>query len=301
MAKRPFVKSVVIAVSFITILVAVRVALEPRMGPLNVVGVPENERPHVRGMLAASAVDRSELLSQLARKRVLLIGEAHFQQEPQVWLQGLLDDLYAKDGHGTVLLLELPKHVQQQIDSYLETGDESALDEAFRGSDVLPYRSTVRWARTHRAAVARIVADDENSWHVGLMRLLLTDTRNDTMARAIAAAAQAYPAQRIVAYGGRMHMMNGGRYMYDSNSRRPVGARLPAMGVARQDIAAVWLFAGEAPVDGVWDTEDTVTFGGPAGDLLITKLEDNPIFGAIRLKEIADYAVQLGPATPIER
>lgn len=87
--------------------------------------------------------------------------------------------------------------------------------------------------------------------------------------------------------------------MYDSDTRRPIGARLPSMGIARKDIAAVWLLAGAAPLDGVWDTQDTVTFSGPAGDLLITKLEDQPIFGATRLKEVADYAVQLGPATPI--
>jgi hypothetical protein len=120
------------------------------------------------------------------------------------------------------------------------------------------------------------------------------------MARTIATAAQANPGQRIVAYGGRMHMMNGGRYMYDSSTRRPIGARLPAMGIARKDIAAVWLFAGEAPVDGVWDIQNTVAFTGPAGDLLVTMLEENPIFGAVRLKEVADYAAQLGPATPIK-
>ncbi len=209
-------------------------------------------------------------------------------------------DLHAIDGRGAVLLLELPPHLQPQIDAYLATGDESALDEAFRGSEVLPYKSTVRWARAHREAVTAIRIDDENFWHIGLMRLLLTDTRNDTMARAITAAAQANPSQRIVAYGGRMHMMHAGRYMYDRNTRRPIGARLPALGIAKKDIAAVWLFAGEAPVDGVWDMQNTVTFAGPAGDLPITKLEDNPVFGAVRLKEIADYAVHLGPATPIK-
>ncbi len=299
-SKRRFGKHLVVVVSVVAALVAIRVVLEPGMGPLNVVKVPANERPHVRDVLRASAVHRSALLSQLATKRVLLIGEEHFQQEPQAWLQALLGDLHATDGRSAILLLELPKHVQPQIDAYLATGDESALDEAFKGSEVLPYKSTVRWARTHRPAVEAILADDENFWHIGLMRLLLTDTRNDTMARAIAAAAQTYSSQRVVAYGGRMHMMNAGRYMYDSNTRRPVGARLPGMGIAKKDIAAVWLFAGEAPVDGVWDTQNAVTFAGPAGDLLITKLEDKPIFGAVRLKEVADYAVQLGPANPIK-
>ncbi len=299
MFRRRFGKRLVLAISMLAVLIVIRVALEPRRGPLNVVKVPENERVQVKASLAASAVDRSALLAELGTKRVLLIGEDHFQQEPQIWLQTLLDDLHAMNGRGAVLLLELPQHIQPQIDAYLATGDESALDEAFNGSEVLPYKSTVRWARAHREAVTAILADDENFWHIGLMRLLLTDTRNDTMARAISMAAQTYPGKRIVAYGGRMHMMNAGRYMYDRNTRRPIGARLPALGIGKKDIAAVWLFAGEAPVDGLWDKHNTLRFAGPAGDLLITQLEDNTIFGAVRLKEVADYAVQLGPATPI--
>ncbi len=299
-SKRRFGRRLVVVASVVAVLVATRVLLEPRMGPFNVVRIPANERAQVKHALAASAVDRSALVSELCAKRVLLIGEEHFQQEPQTWLQGVLSDLQASDGRAAVLVLELPKHVQPQIDAYLATGDESVLDEAFKRSDVLPYKSTVQWARAHREAVTAIRVDDENFWHIGLMRLLLTDTRNDTMARAIAAAAQTYPGQRIVAYGGRMHMMNGGRYLYDRNTRRPIGARLPALGIAKKDFAAVWLFAGEAPVDGLWDTQFTVTFAGPAGDLLISKVEDNPIFGAVRLKEVADYAVQLGPATPIK-
>lgn len=300
MFRRLFQKRLVLVISIVAVLIVIRVALEPRRGPLNVVKVPENERVQVKAALAASAVDRSALVAELGAKRVLLIGEDHFQQEPQIWLQALLGDLHARDGRGAVLLLELPQHSQPQIDAYLATGDESVLDEAFKGSEVLPYKSTVRWARTHRDAVTAIRADDENFWHIGLMRLLLTDTRNDTMARAITAAAQAYPSQRIVAYGGRMHMMNAGRYMYDRNTRRPIGARLPALGIAKHDIAAVWLFAGAAPFDGLWDTQSSVRFAGPAGDLLITSVEDNPIFGAVHVKEVADYAVQLGPATPIK-
>ncbi len=301
MSKRPFLKRLIIAASIVALLVAIRIVLQPRMGPLNVVSIPANERDQVKHVLVASALDRSALLAELSSKRVLLVGEEHFEQEPQAWLQALLNDLHAIDGRAAVLLLELPQHIQPQIDAYLATGDEAALDEAFKGSEVLPYKSTVRWARAHRGAVTAIRVDDENFWHVGLMRLLLTDTRNDTMARAIAAAAQTYPGQRIVAYGGRMHMMNAGRYMYDSNTRRPIGARLPALGIAKKDVAAVWLFAGAAPFDGLWDKPSAVTFTGPAGDLLITKLQENPIFGAARLREVADYAVQLGPATPIKR
>ncbi len=293
-------KRIVVGVSIVAVLIAVRVLLEPKVGPLNVITVAPNERPLVKNALATSAVDRSELITELAAKRVLLVGEEHFQQEPQTWLQALLGDLHAKDGRGIVLLLELPQRAQPYIDRYLASGDESALNEVFAGRGVLPYKSTMRWARAHPEAVTAIRADDENFWHVGLMRLLLTDTRNETMARAIAAATQAHPDQHIVAYGGRLHMTNAGRYMYDSDTRRPIGARLPILGVPKKDIAAVWLFAGNTPIDGVWDTPGTVRFAGPAGDLPIAEVEEQPIYGVTRIKEIADYAVQLGPATPIK-
>lgn len=297
---RVLVKRLLIAVSIVAVLVAVRVGLEPKMGPLNVIKVAPNERPAVKTALAASAVDRSALVAELARKRVLLVGEQHFQQEPQSWLRALLADLQAMDGRSSVLVLELPQRTQPYIDRYLSTGDESALNHAF-SSKVLPYRPTVRWAREHPEAVASIRVDDESFWHIGLMRLLLTDTRNDTMARAVAAAAEANPGKRIVVYGGRMHMMKAGRYMYNSNTRRPIGARLPTLGIPAQDIAAVWLFAGENPFDGLWDTPGAVRSAGPAGDLPLVEIEEYPIYGVTRIKQIADYAVQLGPATPIQQ
>ncbi len=80
-------KRLVLAVSIIAALIVIRAALEPRRGPLNVVKIPEDERIQVKAALTASAVDRSALVAQLAGKRVLLIGEVHFQQEPQIWLQ----------------------------------------------------------------------------------------------------------------------------------------------------------------------------------------------------------------------
>ncbi len=300
MFKKRWLKRLGAGTLILAALAAVRIMLEPKMGALTIVKVPANERPSIKMAISASAIDHPALMAELAAKRVLLVGEEHFQQEPQSWLQTLIGDLHAIDGRGAVLLLELPGRTQADLDRYLATGDESALEHAFGGSDVLPYKSTVRWARAHREAVTAVRADDENFWHIGIMRFLLTDTRNDTMARTIAAAAEANPGQRIIAYGGRLHMTNAGRYMYDSDTRRPIGARLPALGVPRKDIATVWLFAGQNPVDGIWETPGTVSLAGLAGELPITLIEAYPIYGATRLREIADYAVHLGPATPIK-
>ncbi len=299
MSRRSLAIRLIAGLSTVALLITVRVILEPRKGAASVIRVAPSERPAIKDVLSASTIARPTLLTELTGKRILLVGEQHFQQEPQTWLQELLGDLQAKDGRGAILLLELPERAQPYLDRYHSTGDESALNEAFRGRGILPYSSTVRWARAHSDAVAAILVDDENFWHVGLMRLLLTDTRNDTMAHSIAQAAQAHPSQRIVAYGGRLHMMNAGRYMYDSDTRRPIGARLAALGIPKTDIATIWLFAGENPIDGIWDKPSSLSLRGPAGDLPITKLEQEAIFGATRLKEIADYAVQLGPATPI--
>jgi len=144
-----------------------------------------------------------------------------------------------------------------------------------------------------------VVMADEEPWHTGLMRLLLTDTRNAAMARVVALAAAAHPDQRVVVYGGALHMMTAGRYLYDSDTRRPIGQRLPALGVRATDVAAVMLNAGSDPVDGVWNTPGTIALDGPAGGLPIVNFESSKIFGVTTAREVLDFAVHLGPSTRI--
>jgi hypothetical protein len=281
----------------VAVLIGGRVALEPRPAPSHVIALTSEQRVQASASLAASAVDRRTLVAAVAATRVVLVGESHFVEEPITWLCGLLDELHAAHGRRAVLVLELLRRGGADIDRYFATGDEEALGAAF-GWGALPYQRIVRWARAHPEAVAGVVAADENPWHSGVMRLFLTDTRNDTMARAVAAAAQTGSA-RVVAYGGALHMMKSGRYLYDSDTRRPMGARLPALGIPVGDTAVVWLFAGDPPGDGAWEQPGAVVLAGKAGDLALAQIEEARIFGATRFGDIVDYAVYLGPATSI--
>jgi len=282
--------------AIVVVLIAGRVALQPRAAPPNVIALTAGQRALASAALAASTLDRQALVAALAARRVVLVGESHFIEEPITWLCGLLDELHAADGHRAVLVLELPNRGGPDIDRFLATGDDETLQAAF-GWGALPYQRIVQWARRHPEAVAAVVAADENPWHSGLMRLLLTDTRNDTMARSVAAAARSSSGERIVAYGGALHMMKTGRYMYDSDTRRPIGARLPTLGIPTRDMAVVWLLAGDPPADGAWQQPGTVALAGKAGDLPLAQIEETRIFAATRFGEIVDYAVYLGPAT----
>ncbi|HSN92842.1 MAG TPA: hypothetical protein VLS93_16545 [Anaeromyxobacteraceae bacterium] len=95
------------------------------------------------------------------------------------------------------------------------------------------------------------------------------------------------------------HMMMAGRYLYDSPSRRPVGARLLDAGLARREVAAVWLVTGEPPVEGVWPS-GPVALDGPAAALPPALLLDVPVAGVDRVGDLADFAVFLGKGTQID-
>ncbi|WP_242343838.1 ChaN family lipoprotein [Anaeromyxobacter terrae] len=280
----------------IAVLGGVRVALTPRRIPRAEVARDAPALARAGAALQASVLDREGLVGSLAARRILLVGESHFLAEPPARLTELLGELHARDGRPAVLLLELPARVQGALDAYRDGGDGAALAGAWpRGA--LPYLPIVRWARAHPSAVRAVVASDENEARVALMRALAADTRNGTMAAAIARAAREYPEARVVAYGGMAHTLMAGRYLYDSASRRPVGARLVEAGFSRNEVAAVWLLTGAAPGEGLWPPGAAVSFHGPAGALPLGLVLEVPVAGAERLGEVADFAVHLGAGT----
>ncbi len=290
-------RALIAGVGAIAVLGGVRVALTPRRLPRAEVALDATALARAGAAIHGSTMDREELVRALAVRRLVLVGESHFLEEPPAWLIALLGDLHARDDRPAVLLLELPARIQRALDAYREDGDDAALASAWpRGA--LPYLPMVRWAREHPRAVRAVLASDEDEVRVALMRALATDTRNATMAAAIARAAREYPEARVVAYGGMAHMMMAGRYLYDSASRRPVGARLLEAGFSRSEVAAVWLLTGATPAAGLWPVDaEGVAFHGPAGALPLGLVQDVPVAGAERLGEVADFAVYLGPGT----
>jgi hypothetical protein len=289
-----------LALAAIVVVGTVRIVIEPRYLPVVRFHLGDGEREAAEKALATAAVHDGALVRALAPRRVLLLGENHFYAEPLGFATSVLESLYRTDHRRAVLLLEMPKGTQHDLDRYLRTGAEASLAAAWSGSRLLPYQKLVRWARAHPDQVRAVVAYDEDQWHVFLMRALGTDTRNGTMADAILRAARAHPDDRIVAYGGRLHMMLAGRYLYDSDTRRPVGARLLAAGFPRDQLAAVWLYAGDPPAAGLWSLPGTIALAGAAAELPVPLFERDPIDGASRVGQLIDYAVYLGPGTQIE-
>jgi hypothetical protein len=289
-----------IALAVILVVGTLRIAIEPRLLPPVRFRLGDGEREVAERALAAAAVPDAALVRALGPRRVLLVGESHFYAEPLAFATSLLESLYRTDHRRTVLLVEMPAGVQGDLDRYLATGEEAALAAAWSGRRLLPYQKLVRWARAHPDQVRAVVAFDENPARVFLARALGTDTRNGTMADAVLRAARAHPDDRIVAYGGRLHMMLAGRYLYDSDTRRPVGARLLSAGFPRDQLAAVWLYAGDPPAAGLWSRPGAISLAGGAGALPIPLFETEPIDGASGVGQLADYAIYLGPGTRIE-
>jgi len=182
----------------------------------------------------------------------------------------------------------------------IDSGDERLFAGIWGEHEALPYHPILRWARAHRERVERVVAFDEERWRTVVARARLDDTRNETMAAALAAAAAEHPAARIVAYGGSMHMMLAGRYRFDVDNRRPAGARLLELGVPRDQVVSIALDGDGMPLAAAWPGGTALDLGGAAGLLPFQYFHVYPIYRAARIRELHDYFVQLGALTEIE-
>ncbi len=201
-----------------------------------------------------------------------------------------------------VLLLELSEDSQHDIDLFMESGDESQLRPVWKKKGNLPLQRLVHWAYQNRKQVRKVVAFDQNFWQVGFNRLLLSDTRNQTMCDAVLEAYRKFPDATIVAYGGQMHMTLSGRYRYDSESRSPAGARILRAGIPRTEVLSLMLGGqGHFPVDTVWKTPGAASMKGPLGDLPYEVFINYPVFGSTRAGELFDVFVNLGSVTKIKR
>ncbi|MBI1769435.1 MAG: hypothetical protein HY089_10060 [Ignavibacteriales bacterium] len=292
-------KSLVITICVIAALVAVRIALEPSEHPPPFREFKPLELEHARAELPLALQNIHDLGVQLQSQRVILVGEEHFYIEPQQFLTNLLELL---NDSSIVVLLELSEDSQDAIDAYLQTGDEARLEPIWRKSNNLPYRLIVQWAFKNKSRVRKVVAFDQNFSRVGLNRLLLTDTRNQTMADAIYTAFVDYPKARIVAYGGQMHMTMAGRYRYDNDSRIPAGARLVQLGIPRSQICSIMLSGRTTfPLDSIWKTPGAILARNELGKLPYEYFINYPIFGAQQAGELFDIFVNLGELTEISR
>jgi hypothetical protein len=278
-------------------LVAVRVAVEPKLAPASSPPADASTLVH-REAIDAHRLSLQQLTEELRDKRVVLVGETHFVNQTIGFLTDLVDVI---EGDDIRLLLELPSDAQGEIDDYLAHREEAQLARLFQRSNALPYPRILRWAAEHRERVRHVVAMDEPRWRVVAMRVLATDTRNQTMADAIYREFTSAPKARVVAFGGAMHMLLAGRYMYDRANREPAGARLLRAGVSRHEIASILLSGeGRFALDGIWPTLGAVRIKGELAALSPRYFYAEAIFGNVNAGDLFDYFANLGKLTPVE-
>ena len=239
-----------------------------------------------------------ELAKVLQDKRVLLIGEDHLYNEPPLYLCKLLEEMKERP---TSLLLELPNHIQPEIDAYLREGSESALKAIFSGRQVLQLQSLLRWSFKNRQQMMEVLAVDEPLYEILLRRSYLEDTRNATMADAIVQSWRKHPDNRIVVYGGQLHMMKAGRYRANRPNRDTAGQRLDRLGITENQIASVMLNGGENfLLHSIWDKPGVLPLKDQDFRIPIPYLIDYPIFGGKYADEFFDYFINLGKLTKVE-
>jgi len=290
-------KIILSTLAVIISVIIIRVILEPAESQLPFVKFKDSDIPIVKSVLPNSLLSIADVSIKLHPKRILLIGENHFVTEPQIYLTKLLEQL---NDSSLVILLELSEDSQKDIDTYLASGDEKYLEAVFKKSNNLPLEYILRWSFKNKNRIRRVVAFDQNFWHVGINRLFLTDSRNETMAQSVYSAYEKFPNSRIIAYGGQMHMLKGGRYRYDKENREPIFIRLKKFGVSDSVISSVML-SGQMkfPLDSIWKTPGAILSAGVLGKLPYEYFINYPVFGVKTAEELSDIFVNLGGLTEI--
>lgn len=283
----------------LAVLIFVRAIACPRAIEYNV-SISDQTVAEIASALDTTLMDVERLASAVSSKRVLLVGEVHFRVEIMSYFVEFLERM---DSQKLVLALELPASVQPALDSYMESGDVKYLEMMEANEDCLPFSGIVSWCYKNRTRVVRVLAIDEDPWRIGLMRAICWDTRNQTMAEGIANAYREYPDAKIVAYGGQFHMLRGGRYMYDSASRIPCGARLSSFGIADTDVSSILLDGGDRfPLAPAWRGRiGAMDVSQMKGSLPITSLLGDTLFRATETKAVLQYFVNVGPVTKMSR
>jgi hypothetical protein len=276
-----------------------RAALAPAESPPPAVDLSPAARERLAARARASEVGAGRLRAELSRLEVLLVGEEHFYRETALFLCDLLG---AVEGRRVSLLLELPRGMQPLVDEWVRTGASAGLASAMREGDALPLGDVLAWAHRNPGRVSRVTAMDEDPSRIFVNRALLRDTRNETMADAILAERRRRPSDLVVAYGGQMHMLLGGRYRYDQEDRTPAGARLLRRGVPRDKLRSVMLSGpGKSHVADAWPGPGVLMMSADIGAEPWAYFIDDPIFGAASGRDLFDEFVLLGDLTRVAR
>jgi hypothetical protein len=181
---KKFLKITGVLLFSLVLVVLVRWMLAPPAPKFLDVTISADESTKLSTKISRHLIDIKMLSDQLSSSRIWLVGEEHFYNETISFFLKLLETVPDRK---IVLLIELPREKQEVIEAYMATGDEKQFDLIWGddGDSCLPYFNILRWAFKNKDRILGVRAMDENQWHITLMRALLTDTRNETMAQAI--------------------------------------------------------------------------------------------------------------------
>ncbi len=278
-------------------IIAVRMLLEPKESNSRFKGFNKSDIVKLKSGLADTMMNVDDVAALLSNKKIILAGESHFVIEPQEYFTRLVSKLNDKPA---VILLEVSSKSQEDINSYLSTGDEKYLNKAFKEGNNLPLDYIVKWAFNNKERVKKVIAYDQSPFQIILNRVFLNDTRNESMAEAVFSAFKENPDARIYAYGGGMHMLKNGRYRYDSATRETILPRLKKMGVPETVIENIMLSGSKRfPLDTLWQRPGAIKMDSELGRMPYEYFIDYPVFGIKTAGEAYDIFINLGSLTDI--
>ncbi len=263
--------------------------------------IPEEAIAEIRAKLEDRILDVETLTDKLKDSRMLLVGESHLQHEVIEYFLNILDRL---PDERLVLNLELPSSIQRHIEAYMESGNEHHLDTMKTTRGCLPYQKIIRWSYRNRERVEKVFAMDEPLAQMQFnRRYLCTDTRNETMKKALYRAYRDFPDARIIAYAGQMHMLKSGRYKFDIKNRTPAGSRLIHSDIPEDDIRVVMIDGEDGfPLSPAWNGKmGAMEMFGEFARLPFTYFYTYPVYRVTHAQELFDFYVNVGKTTKIER
>lgn len=294
--KKILLRLLLAAISMVALLFVYRLAFCPKIVVASRIELPPQTAYALEEKLAGDIVDNVELGEAIKDKKIVLIGETHFQDKVMSYFTDLMGKI---PGKKIVLNLELPESIQNTIDAYLETGDEKYLSSIKACSECLPYYNIIKWCRDRKDKVERVFAVDENQSRIFLMRCVCYDTRNKTMAGNILKSYRKYPDRLILFYGGQLHCLLNGRYLYDVENRTPAGKLLLRNGIGRNDLTSILLdYNNNFPASRAWKGSiGAVRINNGLREVPVNFFVRDTLYGVNHAGEVFDYYVNVGNLT----
>jgi len=291
--KKKIFTTIFLTASLVLVFIMFRKINCPEMLPMESTAFSDKEIELVRDAIDSKIISMETMADKVKNKKVILVGEIHFREKI---MQCFIDFLDVLPVDKLVLALELPASIQPEINMFMENGDNNYLEKIETCKNCLPYKGIIQWCYEHKTKIKAIVAIDENRARIILNRALCKDTRNKTMTDNIIKLQRKNEEIPVVFYGGQLHCLQSGRYLYDVENRIPMGNRLLKV-YSQKDLTTIILSANKHFVSyEAWGTK----IGGLSMEDETTKILDRryfihePVIGSRNSGDFFNYFVNIG-------